>query len=204
MSRYSYSDRYTVEDSRKISVSDLKRLGFFKGSKWDTVIWKLYEEETARVSIHVDVFNYAKSIRFVYTVTDHSTGEKKDYDYSFPIVTTPCSFGGHRYWIECGLVKDGDYCGNRVSTLYMAPNSHYFGCRKCMDLNYKSQRISYNGSFGYFKKMLDLYEKRDKLKGEIKRTLYNGEFTKKFQKLLELEKMIAGVSKSDLYRMFLK
>ena len=82
-------------------LRDIKEKG---GYKYTTVSWG---EDGSRgsISVQVSVCDEKKYARFIYTQTDNSTGEKKDYDYKVPIVETPCHFGGTRYWFKCNLYK---------------------------------------------------------------------------------------------------
>ena len=71
-------------------------------------------------------------VRLIYSVTDRE-GERTDYDYQVSLVTTPCNFGGVRYWFGC------PHCGRRVAVLYLAPGDVYFRCRHCNNLSYHSR-----------------------------------------------------------------
>jgi len=50
-----------------------------------------------------------------------------------PITWTTCHLGGHRPWFEC------PGCERRVAKLY---GSIVFACRRCLQLNYRSQQAS--------------------------------------------------------------
>ena len=43
-------------------------------------------------------------------------------------------FGGVRYWFLCPM------CRVRIGKIYLHPISQKVGCRKCLDLEYKSRR----------------------------------------------------------------
>jgi hypothetical protein len=195
MGRYPYSARYTVEECRTLEIGFLKDLGYLEEPKVGVIEWSLRGERAAAIGIVVFPRNNPRII-FEYTVG--SGKDKQAMEYTFPLLTTPCHFGGKRYWFECGLTKDGQYCGNRVGRLYMAPNSSYFGCRECMDVNYKSQRRNYNSQFGRFVKIFNLMEKRDKLEAKTKRIFYDGRLTKNARKLYELNERLGGMTKSEL------
>jgi hypothetical protein len=77
-------------------------------------------------------------VRFIYTSTSTSTKEATKLDYKAELVTTPCNLGGVRYWFICPLITNGRVCGRRVSKLYLAAGSKYFGCRHCHNLTYVS------------------------------------------------------------------
>ncbi|MHC4752129.1 MAG: hypothetical protein ACYTFW_19930, partial [Planctomycetota bacterium] len=123
--------------------------------------------------------NYA---RLQYTITDRSSGEKTEYDYRIALTTTPCNFGGVRYWFVCPLYTNGIYCGRRVAKLYKAPGAVYFGCRHCYDLSYESRnesRLGRPGGLGY---PLTLECQIERLYGQIKRWTYRGKPTRKARK----------------------
>src|SRR3989338_111524 len=44
--------------------------------------------------------------------------------------TTPCSFGGCRWWFQCPR------CGRRTAKLYQPQPAGEFGCRLCYNLTY--------------------------------------------------------------------
>jgi hypothetical protein len=46
-------------------------------------------------------------------------------------VSSPCRFGGVRWWLEC-------FCGRRAAVLYQPPKTHFFACRHCHSLTYRS------------------------------------------------------------------
>lgn len=50
-----------------------------------------------------------------------------------PLLTTPCRYGGHRYYFQC----PNQHCRRRCEVLYMA--ARYFLCRKCCGYLYASQ-----------------------------------------------------------------
>lgn len=56
----------------------------------------------------------------------------KNYSYSVPISTTPCNYGGVRYWFNC------PQCTKRVAKLYLKHSMFY--CRSCHALNYATQQ----------------------------------------------------------------
>jgi len=77
-------------------------------------------------------------VRLQYTQTNHYTKEKTEVDYRVELATTPCNFGGVRYWFICPLVVNGRACQRRVAKLYLPPGGRYFGCRHCYNLTYES------------------------------------------------------------------
>ena len=142
MGRDPWSDRKTVEECKSIDIPWLNRYGYFCGLKTGGMEWKnAFGKVISSIGIQVSVDdsnpgeNY---LRLFYTQTTNSTGEKTELDYKAQLVTTPCNFGGIRYWFICPLVADGKPCNRRVAKIYLPPGSKYFGCRHCYNLTYKS------------------------------------------------------------------
>jgi hypothetical protein len=193
MGRYYFDKKDTVEDCRSVSISFLKKQGYFSEPccMSSRVFWKnCYGEETGSIGIVVSTIEDENFVRFYYTVTDRNSGEKTNYDYKVQLTTTPCNFGGVRYWFICPLSRNGVYCGRRVGKLYKAPGASYFGCRHCYDLSYESRnepRLARFGGIGFPLKVERQYEDLYK---QIKRWTYRGKPTKKAQKLQVLEKRL--------------
>ncbi len=198
MGRYYWDKKDTVEDCRSLSISFLKKQGYFSEPccMSGRIFWtNSYGEETGSVGIVISTLEGENYVRFHYTVTDRNSGEKTDYDYKVQLTTSRCNYGGMRYWFICPLSKNGVYCGRRVGKLYLAPGANYFGCRHCYDLSYESRnepRLARFGGLGYPLKVERQYEDLYK---QIKRWTYQGKPTKKARKLQILEKRLElGVS----------
>lgn len=146
MGRDPYSDRKTVEECKDIDVFWLNKHDYFSGYKSGGIEWKRGDKVTSSIGIEVNVLDNSY-MRLSYTQTNRFTGEKTELDYKVKLVTTPCNFGGVRYWFICPLVVDGKSCLRRVGKLYLPPGGKYFGCRHCYDLTYESCKKS--GSFHY-------------------------------------------------------
>jgi len=123
-----------------------------------------------------------------YTITDRNTGEKTDFDYRIPLTTTPCHFGGVRYWFICPLSRNGVDCGRWVGTLYLAGGGKYFGCRNCYDLSYESRNETRSGMFGAYGGVLRTERQIEELLGQIKRWTWRGRPTRKVRRLEKLER----------------
>ncbi len=167
---------------KKISVGFLKEHGYFKSWKpagvitWTRNNWG--EENKSSVGIEVSIKEGEKYLRIYYTQTDLETQEKKDFDYKIPLTTTPCRYGGVRYWFVCPCYKNGVYCGKRVAKLYK--NGDYFACRHCYNLTYESR--NQNGIYRSFVSEPDVEEAWN----AVKRTYYRGKPTRKYKRYLKL------------------
>jgi len=140
MGRDSWSDRNTVEDCKCVEIPWLAQNGYLHGFVSGTITWTSALSGKSSIGIVVSAFgglggSYA---RFNYTQTSSFTGEKTDLDYTIQLATTPCNYGGVRYWFICPLVVNGQACNRRVSKLYLPPGAKYFGCRACYNLTYRS------------------------------------------------------------------
>ena len=50
------------------------------------------------------------------------------------VVKSKTGFNGLRYWFKCHK------CKNKVEKIYVHPISRIIGCRKCLNLEYRSRR----------------------------------------------------------------
>ncbi|MCH8148402.1 MAG: hypothetical protein IH987_10475 [Planctomycetes bacterium] len=81
MSRYYWDKKDTVEDCRSIGIPFLKKQGFFCGHKYGRITWSKGEKEVASIGITVSILNDDGYVKFNYTTTHRSTGEKTVNDY---------------------------------------------------------------------------------------------------------------------------
>jgi hypothetical protein len=201
MVRCHFNPKTTVEQTLQLSIFKLKEYGLLSGFVGSTITW------TSRPSGHknsIDILVDTEELyaKVNYTITERNTGERTDYEYKIQLTTTPCNYGGVRYWFICPLSRNGVYCGRRVAKLYKAPGTKYFACRHCYNLTYESRnepRLARPGSIGYPIVAERLY---NELYQKTKRWTYKGKPTKKAQKLRILEKAMEG--KADVYDLLLK
>ncbi|MFH1716532.1 MAG: hypothetical protein ABIF19_04210 [Planctomycetota bacterium] len=187
MGRYYWDSKSTIEDCTQLSIFKLKEFGLLTGWSATTLTWtrRLSGHESS-IGIVVDTEDLYAKVN--YTVTDRNSGEKTDYDYRISLATTPCHFGGLRYWFICPLSKNGVYCGRRVGTLYLAASGKYFGCRHCYDLSYESRNETRSGMFGAYGGVLRAERQTEDLRSQIKRWTWRGRPTRKVRRLEKLEK----------------
>ena len=91
----------------KIDTNFLKKHDYFCGWKSGSVIWS-NEWSEHKDSVSIEVSTFEQHLRIYYTQTDRYTEEKKDFDYKIPLTTTPCHYGGSRYWFICPWYKSVD------------------------------------------------------------------------------------------------
>jgi len=124
MGRYYWDKKNTVEDCRSVSISFLKKHGYLSEPccKSGTITWtNSFGEKTSSIGVSVYTLYENKYVRFYYTITKRNTGEKIECDYKVQLTTTPCHFGGVRYWFICPIINNGISCGRRVGVLYQPP-----------------------------------------------------------------------------------
>lgn len=149
-------DRKTrVDEVRSLDILDLQREGIFSQNfplRW-TTRWSSNGIVVASVSYIVESHEYGPSgLRFIYTITDGESGEKRDYNYVVPVVNTACHFGGKRWWFVCPLIANGRACKRRCRIIYIPPGAGYFGCRQCHNLTYESRQRHREKFYEYFEK----------------------------------------------------
>ncbi|MGH9924711.1 MAG: hypothetical protein ACRD5B_04970 [Nitrososphaeraceae archaeon] len=169
-----------------INVYWLNQNGYFNGIKAGTMQWARGSGSKSSVGVHCYTLTTEPYMRLKYSQSDSYTNKQKEFDYKVRLTTTPCNYGGKRWWFVCPLMG----CGRRVGTLYK--NGGYFGCRHCHDLTYASKNIDYrNGLIGSLK-ILSLDKSITELEAKITRRFYAGKLTKKQKKL---DKLYASVSR---------
>lgn len=180
-----------ADNVKKISTAFLKKHGYFKGWRSGTITWTnngLWGENKSSVGVEVSTSDGVSHLRITYTQTDRDTDKKKEFDYKVPLTTTPCRYGGERYWFLCPLVKNNVHCGRRVGTLYK--DGDYFGCRHCYDLCYSSQKTNHRYKMLPLFNVFTIEKKIEELQGQIKRPYYAGKPTRKERQLEKLYEQV--------------
>jgi hypothetical protein len=204
MGRYYFDAKTTVEQATQLNIFKLKEFGLLNGYHASTLTWTHRPSgHKNSIGIIVDVEEAEPYVKVNYTTTDRSTGEKTNYDYKISLTTTPCNFGGVRYWFICPLSKNGVYCGRRTGTLYLASGGNYFGCRHCYDLSYESRNECRLGRFGNIGFPLKAERQYEELYKSIKRWTWRGRPTRKVRKLQELEKKMAQSPPLDINKLYI-
>lgn len=192
MGRYYYDKKEEADGLKKITIFRLKEWKYLKWSMNGTIYWTSnWDDSKSSVSIQTIIHDDEKYLRIWYTQTDRYTEEKQDFDYKIPLVTTKCNLGGKRYWFICPWYRNDVYCGRRVAVLYKG--GKYFACRHCYDLSYSSRNENRNFRLFAFGQMLSLERKIEELEPKIKTKLYNGRPTRKYKRLMELNRRCYGM-----------
>jgi hypothetical protein len=183
MGRWYYSKKATVEASCDLTVFQLRKYGMLEGGHTATVITWVMKNTGKESSISLEVNMTGEPYaRLAYSLSDRESNVTP-CDSEVDLVTTPCNFGGVRYWFACPA------CSRHVGGLYLAPGDRYFRCRHCNNLSYHSRNDS--NLFGIWG-VAD--RKMKKLRSEIKRWTWRGRPTRKVRRLRALERKIGIVS----------
>jgi len=122
----------TVDDAWRLDMAKFARDVDLETPAQGFSTWHSGRVETARIGLEVCP-PYRLSLHYTVTKRDE---RKTDFDYYVDLDTTPCHFGGKRWWFLCPNTT----CGRRCRILYLAPGSPYFACRLCLNLTYRSQQ----------------------------------------------------------------
>lgn len=187
----------SADDQNTVDIFWLNRYGYLDGYKRGGIKWTHgFSGQESSIGLEGNTLDDPPYVRFFYTITRSFSGEKVKKDYKVYLTTTPCNFGGQRYWFICPLTKNGVPCDRRVGTLYGAGD--YYGCRHCYDLTYDSRKWSF-GPAGAAGKVLLGYKKAEELEKKIKRRYYAGRPTRRQRQLDRLQsRMVPDIA--DFYR----
>src|SRR6516165_8782909 len=135
MARYPGGGKATFENCRSLDVLDWHRRGCLRSPRRFSWAWRQDGEPVA--SIDVETERHLVTLRYR---SRPYGGGSSDVEQRFPVVWTPCRFGGDRPWFICSVCANGSYCGRQVTKLYNA--GRLFACRHCSRLAYASQQES--------------------------------------------------------------
>jgi len=126
--------KLTVEQCNSISTRWLREHGYFCSYQMGNIGWlNRFGELAGSVGffIFTGVEERYPCINFKYTITNQY-GKETEHNYRVTLDSTPCYFGGRRWWFLCPM----NVCRRRVGALYLVRED--FRCRHCYNLTYKS------------------------------------------------------------------
>ena len=181
-----------AEQSNALSIFWLKKYGYLhKDCSYRSggITWTYgYGDNKSSISFAVSRDNLGAPeeqvyITLNYTHTNRWTDEKESMNNKIELATTPCNYGGVRYWFICPLYKKGRYCGRRVGVIYSI--GKWFGCRHCGGIAYQAQFEGGNFRVGSVTEPVV-----EKVYNNVKLKYYNGKPTRRYRRYLRLrEKM---------------
>jgi hypothetical protein len=130
-----YSNGLTVESGLALDINALLRQGIIlPGDRVSgTLGWRSDRtgEQRASVGYEASLLNpKAAWVRL------HYAASYRPQDYQVRLTTSPCHYGGYRWWWTCPL------SGRRVAKLYLPPGATVFAARQVCRLGYLSQRLT--------------------------------------------------------------
>ena len=135
MARYAGGGKTTVESCRSIDVLDWHRRGCLRSPRRFSWAWRQDGERVASINVETERNRVTLKYRSRRYGEDWAGAKQQ-----FPVVWTPCRFGGERPWFTCSVYANGTYCGRQVTKLYQT--GRLFACRHCSRLAYASQQES--------------------------------------------------------------
>lgn len=159
----------------KIEISWLKKYGYLSQVQQGVIEWT---RRGSRISIASYPVKDEPHIQLGYVQTGDN-GEPEQFNYRISLVTSPCNYGGYRWWFKCPLVSANGLCQRRVGTLYKVGN--YFGCRYCRGLTYESRNQSHWQRIGG---RTVSFAEVEALEKQVKRKFYKGQMTRAYRRFL--------------------
>ncbi len=186
MGRYYWSKKEEADSLKKIHIWWLRKQGYLNGWASGTIKWTNgFSGNESSVGIEISTYIDEPYLRIHYTQTDRDD-TKTDYDYKIPLITTPCYFGGKRYWFTCPWYVNGKYCGRRVGVIYLG--GKHFACRHCHNLSYESRNQSRSYRLYPLFSAMTHITNIEKLEEKIKRPYYAGKPTRKQRRLEKMQR----------------
>jgi hypothetical protein len=183
---------FTTEDLPNIlSVTKLRRLGLLKDSTLEkfTVIHLAAGLRVMVNEKHDPVTGDVFRVRYSYACLD---GITRDFDFSIPLVSTACHYGGARWWFLCPCT------GRRCAVLYLQVNGH-FACRQAIGLIYPDQKATKRLRL-FIRCLGRNFTKAIILQRSIKFWSWKGQPTRKVRRLMRLKERFTTMEDLERFR----
>ncbi len=126
-----WEKKRTTDSCCRIDMTYLAKQVRFDMREWFSLSWKSSWGRRDSILLIVEP---PDRVRLQYTSTNRTNGISVDHNHVVFIESTPCNYGGKRWWFECPK------CHRRCRIIYLAPGFDYFVCRICGNLIYESQQ----------------------------------------------------------------
>jgi hypothetical protein len=139
-----HKKKLTVEECLSLDINKLVRGGLISGQG---VGGKIRFKKTVKGQlvgpIRFVVWSNGSRRRVLHLFfTVELESKRQGVEQQIQLQTTKPYFGGVRWWFTCPIRSERNFCNGRVGKLYLPPNAHYFTCRNCHDLTYRSSQES--------------------------------------------------------------
>jgi len=176
------------DECKTISISDLKLWGYLNPNQYKrgTISWSRNGSKTGSISIYANTH-----IENPYIELDYQCNSNP-INYRVQLVSIPSNIGKGVVWFfVC------PYTGKRCRKLHLVDTYFYHrsAFKGCM---YEKQTYSHKTRKLY--KSFEIIFGTEKIYDKYFKTYYAGKPTKRYQKLLKLEKHLQEISPADLLR----
>ncbi len=117
-----------TSEARRVDIRYIRKQGWLYSGAQGSLNWSRGKEPSGNVTYRIS----NSTLTLDYNVREYNEGWEPVL-LDVPLLTTPCRYGGHRYYFQC----PNQNCKRRCEVLYLARK--YFLCRKCCGYLYKSQ-----------------------------------------------------------------
>jgi len=117
-----------TSEARRVDIRYIRKQGWLYSGAQGSLNWSRGGEPSGSVTYRIS----NSTLTLDYNVREYNDGWEPVL-LDVPLLTTPCRYGGHRYYFQC----PNQNCKRRCEVLYSA--GKYFLCRKCCGYLYKSQ-----------------------------------------------------------------
>ena len=160
MGRNRYSRRLTTESCMAFDSSQMQRGGIFRSQDATVRGFIALAQSDNKPEIAFAYQPAERKLILTYTRLDDETEGNLVDHLDIQIETTPCYYGGLRYWFICPQFNRRMGCQRRTRKLYIPSNCGFWllACRVCHRLTYRSCRSSHdeeryrNGIYRLFQK----------------------------------------------------
>ncbi len=136
MRRWPSRFRLTVEECKSVSTKFLKDHGYLNSRvRSGELCYTIRGRVIGRIGIRVEMPGEEEQNMPPTMYLWYRADGKNEKLHRSGLVSTPCFFGGRRWWFVC------PECHRRIGILYLVGTD--LGCRLCHDLTYRSCRESH-------------------------------------------------------------
>ena len=148
------SRKLLVNEVQRLDMQKLNRMGVFRGQPnklWTSTLTYGNREYGSIWFYLIEDSDGPVALRLNYKISNNYSEEKTGYDYEVSLVSTPCFFGGKRFWFVCPW-QTGQNCVRQCRIIYLTPYNSRFACRECCALTYECRQKHRDFYFEYLEK----------------------------------------------------
>ena len=162
--------KFETDNSLKLSVFWLNKNKYLRDGNMDSITWSQGGQEVLTVAYCVIL----RDGQTDFFIVDPYTRK----GFQINLKSTSCNYGGKRWWFLCPVKN----CSKLIGVLYKTPDLGFFACRKCLNLTYKSSKLS--GRHKKIGKYLLIPELKT-IEAGFKKRFYRDDLTKRYKTFLK-------------------